>query len=286
MRRAVAGFCCVVVALEVLIGVPVVVCIGMLTLAQDSGLVVGQTYYAPPPVGPFDPYTPPPLPAAPFSQATISPLPASLPPAGVPEVRQVAVKPWEPMKEQPKSVEPKSVELAAVLPTRAEIGSPLAGTTLDAKNPEASISAFAAAYDEVATSEAESASLAGPERQPCPSASQPSSSGPESESPLVQVPASDCPGPPADPLQAAVERLYELAQQYEAASTFTRADPVRELARQLRQEIANLKAEKSQCAPIVVAEPDASPYPPLPPGNNDPGPVPARGGELPFAPAH
>jgi hypothetical protein len=81
MRSFVAASCCLIVGLEILIGVPVAVCLGFLCFGSEfSGTYVAESQYQPPiyapvpyspsslstgkPLATFDPYVcPPPLPA-------------------------------------------------------------------------------------------------------------------------------------------------------------------------------------------------------------------------------
>ena len=90
MRSFIAASCCAIVGLEILIGVPVAVCLGFLCFGSEfSGTYVAEAQYQPPIYAPvpytpsalpagkamptFDPYAcPPPLP-------TLCPAPASAP---------------------------------------------------------------------------------------------------------------------------------------------------------------------------------------------------------------
>lgn len=81
MRNFVAATCCLIVGLEVLIGVPLAVCVGFFSVSSDiSGTYVADSTVPAPVYSPAT-YYPPPLPAGPASVCTVPSTPYSASPA-------------------------------------------------------------------------------------------------------------------------------------------------------------------------------------------------------------
>ena len=239
MRKFVAGCCCLIVGLEVLIAVPLAVCLVFYGLVQGGGPIAMQVQpssYDPATIPPLSYSTPQPYtPAVPVA-APMDCIPAS----PVPIPASYATTPPFPTR-QPASNLDRSNDRAAgaaISEVRERIPNPLAGTFV-----------------------AEESSVSEPADQPpAVTAGEPKAEG------LVPTVAAD--GIPADseakPLQLidsltrSVQRLYALATDYEDQGNFGRADQVRKLAREIREEVEIIKLHDSHRCVSAEATPGPS----------------------------
>jgi len=203
MARAIGAVCCFTVGLQILIGVPIVVCVAFFLLTGNGGIgplaveVHGGPHSAPHVIlhGPSAP-TPPAL--------AIAPPPNMIPPS------------------------PSVSFDNPILATRAEQGSPLAGTVLsEGTGPSDEQSLFVAAFEKVAA-----------ERT-----SQQATKFPGSEPPTNADPAAATANSQSDPSSRrkhaddfAVDHLYAMANMDERAGEYDRADQWRSLAREIRRK--------------------------------------------------
>lgn len=270
MRRFLVASCCVIVALQVLIGVPLAVCIGFFSLVEVGSVEVqasNQFSTMPPPL----PYSPMPSPVgyapaanycAPASNYCAAPAmappiasPPSLAPASPPSLAYAEV--------------PTTPGLEPIVESRAEHGSPLADSSLAAASPAEEVRQFVAALEHVAATE--------PVPPPA-DAAQPAKAGQPAD--LVTA------------LRTSVEHLYPLAQSLETDGYYDRADQLRDLARKIREEIDTINRDllpppaepetvqstvteaSYDPAPPAVSAPAAAP-PPVPTEPFPAGPAPA-----------
>lgn len=221
MRKFVAGFCVIVVALQVLIGVPLVVCLVFYALTQSGGPVAFEMHSGP--------------------QPTISPPPYSNP---EPMVNPRYSNPQsDRFESNPQSDRFERGEMPSGLVPAVMGGPP---PLIDAQPTPAERVAIEEEIErrgsivQGAVFERSGAQFV--QAKPDLDDSQPRLSEPaagESKSASTAVPAP----PLLDSLQAAAVRLYEHAARLEEESEFDRADQVRTLARGLRREIITIRPE-------------------------------------------
>ncbi len=218
MRKFIAGFCCLVVGVQVLVGVPLAVCLGFYMLAgggppsvaydsYSSGsypATVPPPNYSPPPHFPSSPVVPPLMPmAAPLPIAAGADIPASLP------------LPLSPAAS------------AAILESRERIGNPLAGTILEPPTAGAGAVDLGPALQNI-THEAALPTT----DVALPAAETPAAPAPNGAATAGPAPAADLEGR----LQECVQQLGGLATPLEEQGQFGRADQIRRLVRALRRE--------------------------------------------------
>ncbi len=283
MRRFLVASCCVIVALQVLIGVPLAVCIGfyfslvphrsILTLDAPS-VQSGYPYptystdSSPVAYAPADLCTTCPSPATSPAPSYNSPSYSPVPVASTPPQRA-----WTPAPAEPTSLPPASIPagLAPIVDSRAQYGSPLAASSLAPSSPAEGIREFVAALDQVAATEPN------PEPDPQPQTPQPAAAAldPSIKNGVGNSPVSG-PATLVESLRTSVQHLYALAQNLEADGNFGRADQIRVLTREIRSEIdiisRDLRREPavSSALPTVTEaawnpEPPPAPAPELPP---------------------
>jgi hypothetical protein len=248
MGKLLSGICCAIVGLEVLIGVPLAVCLSFVALTQ-GGSVVHEYHPAP-----LAATIPPPVFAGPaMPPVPVAPLPPGPPPYSLPEAAPIGsgYQVQYPGQDQVPKTEPSPKEsspaddvlTAAVVESRERIGSPLAGTTLAPPGTEPSSAEFVQSLRQL---------------------------GEESTLRLPpQNPAATPPAPAAEPLADAAlaalkqsaERLYQLAGRFEDEGKFGRADRLRCLARSVREELEEIGQESLPPAaePPLALAPTAAP---------------------------
>jgi hypothetical protein len=258
MRKFFAAACCVIVVLQLLIAVPLVVCVVFFAYASADmnvqAQVSGPTYYPPTPVGYATPATPC------DSGACLATLPAPIPQSQLaypspPEHTKApaamlpapSADPWlpQPVQAPTQDVAPSPAQVAAIAEVRESLGSPI---------------------DDAFGSEAKE-----PPTSPLapPTETAPSLSVPAPGNPLVaDVPAV---GPPADAtiseksdagsckidpidtllasLRTSADHLYTLSQSLEADGNYGRADQLRKLARDIREEVGMIGREHKTTSP-------------------------------------
>jgi hypothetical protein len=216
MARAFSVLCCLIVGLQLLVGVPLIVCLAFFAIHGGLGPIALEVHTGPthaPPMLVHGPTIPPPpaptpIPALPVTlPLTLSPPPNIIPPA----------PPAPPAPENP------------ILQTRAEQGSPLDGTILTQNSsPNVERDLFVAALEKVAseaTSQAvtpiASAATACPAavKSPCCTASA------DNRAAYGNVEAD----------RIVLQRLYEIAEIDERSGNYERADQWRALARDVRR---------------------------------------------------
>lgn len=217
MRNFVAATCCLIVGLEVLIGVPTAVCLGFLCL--DSGAVPGvyvseaqfDSPTCPPPIYSAPIYCPAPVQAGPYPSA---PLPAPFPPA--PSVSPSRPDPWAPA-------------VVASLPASDPAANPLP--------PQPN---FAVAID-------------GPQflARVCAEENCPAAKTDDRDAEKKTVPEREL----AESLRVSASLLYEQADRYEADEEYDLADRLRTLARDLRDEASSIRRRLPDYDTPPVAEP-------------------------------
>jgi hypothetical protein len=199
MARAFTVFCCFIVGLQLLIGVPVAVCILFFALFGGLGPIVIEIHPAPG----HSPHmfvnsatiVPPSFPL------TISPPPNIIPPVTT------------------------GHSDSAILETRAQQGSPLSGTILsENESPDIEHHQFVAALQKVA---AEAAHESPP----------PTLNPPTNLATCAALPGNCCETTSATQQadQLVIQHLYEMADIDERTGNFDRADQWRSLAREIRQ---------------------------------------------------
>jgi hypothetical protein len=178
MRHLVSAVCCLIVGLQVLIGVPLAVC------AAFCFLVAGES------IGPV----------ALEMHAGHASSPALVPPPNY-------ISHNSGLAENP------------ILATRAECGSPLAGTVLETESPAEEAGLFVAAIEKIAAANESCSAVPSP------------------------CDVAICTARPAQPANLhetanrfAVEQLYAIAESDERVGQFERADQWRALARKIRKE--------------------------------------------------
>jgi hypothetical protein len=191
MRPIIGAICSLIVGLQVLVGVPLIVCFLYFAAAGNGPIgPVAFEMHASPAVTTIPP---PAMTIVPPANAIPQPLPAPL--------------------DNP------------ILASRAEHGSPLAGTVLgESLAPDDEQQLFVAAFEKVAAEQAET--------PPATSIAPP----PETQS----VPESTLPRPENESLrekadQFAIRQLYAMAEMDEQAAEYERADQWRSLAREIRR---------------------------------------------------
>lgn len=233
MRKFVAACCCVIVGLEVLIAVPLVVCVVMFAYMEAAGTTV--TVQAQPVDFPGTGYHNPAIVPAPSYS---SPYPTSPSPAAM------AILP-APVAPTTCPLPPLPAEITAIAEVRQHNGSPLDGTIVAPSSPALppAIDPFVAAVEQVAVNEA--ACL-----MPPPEASaQPPATVLKPE-PEAEPAAGPKPAALLEALYASSEHLYLKANDLEADGNYSRADEVRSLARRIRDEIDILRRESPTTPPV------------------------------------
>lgn len=189
MARTIGTLCTLVVCLQILVGVPIVVCLGCLLIAGNLGPVSIQVHTG------HD------------HAALIAPPAYSLPDSGT-----VTIAPPPNIIPHPTPLSPDN----PVLASRAEHGSPLAGTVLSEQvSREDEQQMFIAALEKVAADQVER---------------------PVAEIAAAKPHVSETVGSnssPQDAARYAIDRLYEIAEVDERAGEYSRADQWRALARDL-----------------------------------------------------
>ena len=223
MSRFFAAACCVIVALQVLVGVPLAVCIGFLSCVQ--------------------------LPAVP-----VQPGPPNYTPAAMD---------WTPSPPLPDVCTPPPLaSLQPIVESRAQYGSPLAGSSLAAGSPDEELHQFTTVLEHVATEAAPQA---------------PAKAPPHAGNP---PPKTDVSAPLVESLSAAIEPLYVHAQRLEGDGKYDRADEVRRLAREMREHVYQIGCDYPPAVPLAptaaaptVTEASFNPEPPLVPAPVVPPPL-------------
>jgi hypothetical protein len=262
MRRFLVASCCVIVALQVLIGVPLAVCIGFFSLVEVGSVEVqsGNQFSAMPPPLPYS-AVPSPVGYAPaanycapasnnFTPPAMAPSMTSPPgwiPTALPPVAATSPSP------APDAI-PTTPGLEPIVESRAEQGSPLAESSLAAASPAEEARAFVAALEHVAATEP---------------ASPPADAAHDAEATASALPpCQDLAGKPDQAgqpaalvaaLRTSVEHLYPLAQSLETDGCYDRADQLRDLARKIREEIDTINRDLLPPPPPPLAEPQAVP---------------------------
>lgn len=198
MARIVGAVCTLIVGLQILVGVPLAVCgaffcltNGPITVEVHAGMnqspqIVVSGATIPPPPHPF----------------ALTPSPNVIP------------------------VAPVSAIDNPILASRAEHGSPLAGTVLETADPAEERSSFVAALEKAAAEHASQPVLASPIPPPVAPAQDAAAPALDTAEPLAESQS-------ANPL--IVQHLYEMAELDERAGDFERADQWRAFAREIRE---------------------------------------------------
>jgi hypothetical protein len=193
MRRAVGALCTLIVCMQILVGVPIAVCVLFFAVVGSGSInPVAFEVHPGPPSPPLSATVPPP----PMAAALVAPPPNVIPHA-MPTPQD-----------------------NAILESRAEQGSPLAGTVLsESIPPEAEQQLFVAAFEKVAAEKAKE-----------PQATLPTA-GTEAVTTHKSVAVENH---RERATRFAIEHLYLMAETDEEAGEFDRADQWRALARELR----------------------------------------------------
>ena len=269
MRKFVAACCCVIVGLEVLIGVPLVVCVIAFAYMGAAGTAVVVSSQ-PVDFSPSACSSPAVVPAPDYSHdyaATPTPIPMAStgPYASVPSTIPAVCPP------------PPSPEVPAIAEVRQQNGSPLDGTVVAPSNAAPSIEPFVAAVEQIAANE--TACLMPPPVAPANPAAAVNPVEPNA------APAAPQPGILVEALRVCSDQLYVKANDLEANGAYGRADEVRSLARRIREEIQTLVAE----APVIPLVPSTVTAATFDPQAADPAPpantteTPARKPSVPLA---
>jgi hypothetical protein len=211
MGRAIGALCVLIVCLQILVGVPVLVCLVLFGLAGGS------------PIGPL---------AVEVHTGHDAPTHVVVPHPTVPLVAPTTMGP-------PPNIIPPALTAPPdnpILISRAEHGSPLAGTVLgETVTPETEQQLFVAAFEKVAAEKADGlqSSQSSPQVDP---GSDEAAATAEALSPAISV-ATDCSRKKAS--QFAVDHLYAMAHLDEQAGEYDRADQWRSLAREIRRQSEN-----------------------------------------------
>src|SRR5262245_13347332 len=224
MARAFTVFCCFIVGLQLLIGVPVAVCIVFFALFGGLGPIAIEIH----PGSSHAPhmYVNSATIAPPSCPLTLSPPPNIIPPAATAHSDN------------------------AILETRAQQGSPLSGTILaNNESPEVEHNQFVAALQKVAA-EAAHESPTPTLNPPTNSATCTSRDGICCENTSITQQAD----------QLILERLYEMAHVHERAGNFDRADQWRALAREIRQPAKESTAADSPAESNSRASAEPPPF--------------------------
>jgi hypothetical protein len=203
MVRAFGAFCCFIVGLQLLIGVPAAVCVAFFAMFGGLGPIAIEIH--------------PGASTAPhmlMHSATIAP-PSSL----------LAIAP------PPNVIPPAPTSTTfdnPILETRAQQGSPLAGTVLSENTPpDVERDLFVAAFQKVSA-----------EAQTTSTSLSPTINAPTAPGACTMVAANSCcqqASARAQADQLAIQRLYEMADIDERSGNYERADQWQALARQIRQ---------------------------------------------------
>ena len=196
MRHAVSSLCTLIVALQILIGVPLVVCVGFYLLV--AGNAMGPIAFE--------------------VHSDHAGSPATIPPPNL------IPQPVAALADNP------------ILETRAQQGSPLAGTVLESTSPDEENTLFVAAIEKAAAEKST--------EPPRATIAEPTLGNPASESSAVTDLRKT-----AD--QFAVQQLYAIAESDEQAGQFHRADQWRAFARVIRGAAteSEIPAVEVQCPP-------------------------------------
>lgn len=222
MRKFIAGCCCLIVGLQVLIGVPLAVCLIFYGMVQGGGPIAVQVQPSA-----FDPATIPPL-----NYSTPQPYVSGVPVAGPVDCVPALPPPVAASYSVPSSVampDPVNRSKRAEDPTAsaaiAEVlernGDPLEDTFVGAQSTQ---SKAADTPPAVAVSEPRAEALL------------PAIAPADSKARSSQL---------IDSLTCSVQRLYALATDYEDQGNFGRADQVRKLARDIREEVEIIRLQDS-----------------------------------------
>jgi hypothetical protein len=268
MRKFVAACCCVIVGLEVLIGVPLVVCVFAFAYMEAAGTTV--TVQSQPVDYPMSVCSNPAVVPAPNYSNGYASTPSPTPLA--------STGPWAPVPSTTPAVcpPPPSPEVTAIAEVRQQNGSPLDGTIVAPVNPTSppSIWPFIAAVEQVAAKE--TACLMPPPVAPTEPVAAVNPVEPNA------APAVSQPGGLVEALRVCSEQLYVKANDLEANGEYGRADEVRSLARRIRQEIQTLVAEAPVIVPSTVTAAAFDPQK-ADPAAVEPAPAtPARGNSIPL----
>lgn len=197
MARIVGAICTLIVGLQILVGVPLAVCGAFFCLTNGPITVEihAGTNQSPQVI---------------VSGATIPPPPHAFaltpPPNAIP-------------------VAPASAIDNPILASRAEHGSPLAGTVLETADPAEERSTFVAALEKAAAEHVSQPILSSP-ILPALSTAEPPAESRKTDLPIVQ-------------------HLYEMAEIDERTGDFDRADQWRAFAREIRQAESSIEAQPS-----------------------------------------
>jgi len=266
MRKFVAGACCLIVGLQVLVGVPLVVCLVFYGLTQGGGPIAVQ-------VNPssFEPCTvPPPSYSPSYSAAPYLPgPPASLGPTVQlpslpPPIPASFAGPPAPMDH------PDENASAAIAEVRERNGNPLAETFVAAAPPSRPSADSSPTLRPVLASETASV-LPAAESSTQPPASSHIEQANEAVSPPVASQPKSAPDAKSEArrliasLQSSVELLYTLCATYEVDGNYGRADQVRKLARDIRDEVDIIRRHELPPPEVSAASLDGPAAPPVGP---------------------
>jgi hypothetical protein len=208
MRRAIAVICCLVVGLQILIGVPAIVCVGFLLMTGGGSEPLAVEVHAGRDLAPPATLVPPPTMA-------VAPQPA-LPPNFVP---QTIAAPLD----------------NPIVAARNEHGSPFARTVLgQSMSPPVEHGMFMAALAKAVSEGEQSRSHSVIE-----------AAMPESCPPVATSPASAASSLRDEAARFAIEHLYAMADMDERAGEYDRADQWRSFARDIRGRIECESPSKS-----------------------------------------
>jgi hypothetical protein len=200
MRRVIGGLCSLAVGLQILVGVPLVVCFVFFSIAGNG------------PIGPV------------AVEVHANSAPTTIPPPAI------ALTPPPNAIPQPLAAPHDN----PILVSRAEHGSPLAGTVLGASlAPEAEQQLFVAAFEKVAAEQADAPPpCVSPQPEPAPQ--EPRSTNAENLHERAD--------------QFAVRQLYAMAEMDEQDGNYERADQWRSLAREIRRKKrGNVDPQQAEC---------------------------------------
>ena len=233
MRNFVAASCCAIVGLEILIGVPVAICMAFLCL---GGGVTG-TYVAETPVGPI--YAP-----------TAYNMPATLPP-------KVCTVPHQPYP---------TFDPYVAVPSHPQVcPAPVASGLATLPPPIASLPASDPAADPPLAADEQPRDVAPADGDAQQFVARVSGNEPQHDD-------QQCASPEAgllDSLQATAQLLYRRADHHEAGQEYDLADRLRALARSLRDEAISIRLRIRDSEPsaneVLTRDPLVSPLPDNPP---------------------
>lgn len=218
MRSFVAASCCLIVGLEILIGVPVAVCVGMLSFgsAAGPGVYVSEAQFT-------APTCPPPIYSAPTyypAPASIGPYDPSFPP---------------PLKPSAMDAAPNAPPIVASLPASDPAANPLPP--------------LATAWNAAPPNEAPQYLARVCADESCPPAGTDASDSAKESPPEKALAAS---------LHASAELLYQQADRHESDQEYDLADRLRSLARDLRDEAGSISRRSPTYDPGPVGLPSAA----------------------------